>query len=165
MNGSNITVEYKISVTNEGEVAGKVGKIVDYIPKDMTFSSEINNEWYKDRDGNVYTEEFANEVINPGETKEVTLVLTKVLKEETTELTNNTAEIAESYNTLGLEDIDSTAGNKSQKEDDLSSADMIITIKTGAGVYIGIVFGVMFLLAMVVGGIYIIKRKVLIGKI
>ena len=67
-------------VTNEGDVSGKATKIVDYLPKDLSFSPEINNEWYVGTDGNIYTEGLADQEIKPGETKEITLVVTKVMK-------------------------------------------------------------------------------------
>ena len=40
-------------------------------------------------------------------------------------------EIVNSYNELGLTDINSTEGNKVKGENDMSSADVIISIKTG----------------------------------
>ncbi len=159
--GSNLTVEYKITVTNEGDVPGTASKIVDYLPNDMEFSSEINNEWYKDTDGNIYTNELENQVINPGETKEVTLVLTKKLKEQGAEMSSNSAEIVESYNSLGLEDVDSIAGNKAQKEDDQSSADLLTAVKTGAITYTLIALGIAAVIAGIAAGIYFIKKKVL----
>ena len=161
MVGTTLTIEYKISITNEGNVPGKVLKVIDYMPKELEFSSEINNEWYKGTDGNLYTQEFENIEINPGETKEISLVLTKTLKEEAAETINNYAEIQETYNVLGLADIDSVAGNNAQNEDDLSSADLIVTIKTGAMTYTLIALGTMILIGILGGGIYLIKKKVL----
>jgi len=165
MVGSNLTIEYKISVTNEGDVAGKATKIVDYLPKDLSFSPEINNEWYIGTDGNIYTESLADQEIKPGETKEITLVVTKVMKAAEAEITSNSAEIAEHYNDLGLEDIDSIPGNKMQKEDDFSLAELIVTIKTGAVTYTLIVLGTIALIGVLGTGIYFIKKKVLITKI
>ncbi len=53
------------------------------------------------------------------------------MKESNTGLVNNTAEIAESYNELGLKDKNSTEGNKVKGENDMGSADLIISIRTG----------------------------------
>ena len=39
--------EYAITVKNEGEVEGYTKKIVDYMPKELEFSTELNNSWYK----------------------------------------------------------------------------------------------------------------------
>lgn len=165
MVGTTLTIEYKLSVTNEGDVPGKVLKIADYMPKDLEFNSEINLEWYQGTDGNLYTQELENTIINPGETKEITLVLTKVLKEEAAEIINNTVEISETYNTQGKLDRDSTPGNNVQDEDDLSYADLIITIKTGAGTYMLIILGIVVLIGIFASGIYLIKKKVLTEEI
>ena len=43
----------------------------------------------------------------------------------------NTAEIKEDYNKQGYKDVDSIAGNKELKEDDLSTAEIAIGVKTG----------------------------------
>lgn len=165
MAGTNLTIEYKLRVTNEGNIAGKVIKIVDYMPKELEFSSEINNEWYQGTEGNLYTNEFENEIIQPGETKEITLVLTKRVTEAEAETINNYAEIQETYNTLGLEDMDSIADNKAQNEDDYSRADLIVTIKTGAATYTLLALGAILIIGMLGSGIYLIKKKVLTKEI
>ena len=134
INGSTVLIEYKIRVTNVGEVEGYAKKIVDYMPNDLKFSSELNKDWYKTNTG-LYNSSLANEKIAAGESKELTLVLTKSMTENNTGLVNNTAEIAEAYNELGLADSNSTPGNKTQGENDMSSADVIISIKTGEIVF------------------------------
>ncbi len=159
-NGSTIMVEYKIRVTNEGAVAGYAKKIVDYLPTGMKFSSELNQEWYTSSDGtNLYNSSLANTLIKPGETKEVTLLLTKKITDSNMGIINNTAEIAESYNDLGLADMDSTPANKIQNEDDYSSADVIVGIKTGE-IYMYILLATTTVAILAVG-IYLIKKKVL----
>lgn len=165
MVGTTLTIEYKITVKNEGDVSGNVTRIVDYLPNGLEFNSEINPEWYRGTDGQLYTTEFANTEIKPGESKEITLVLTKTLKEDAADIIYNTAEIAGYSNNLGLEDSDSTPGNNAEKEDDLSGANLIITIKTGALTYTLIILGIVAVIAAFAGGVYIIKRKVLVTKI
>lgn len=158
--GSTIMVEYKIKVTNEGGVAGYAKKIVDYLPSDMKFSSEINKDWYAgDKGANLYNASLANTLISPGETKEVTLLLTRKITDSNMGIINNSAEIAESYNDLGLVDYDSTVSNKVQGEDDYSSADVIIGIKTGE-VYMYILLSITAITLLGVG-IYFINKKVL----
>ena len=39
---SSIVIEYKIVVTNEGALPGYVNKIIDYLPKDVNFNTELN---------------------------------------------------------------------------------------------------------------------------
>ncbi len=153
-------IEYKIRVTNEGGVAGYAKKIVDYLPNDMKFNSSLNKDWYTgDNGANLYNASLANTLIQPGETKEITLLLTKKITASNMGIINNTAEIAESYNDLGLQDIDSTPANKVQNEDDYSSADAIIGTKTGE-VYLYILLTVTTIAIFGVG-IYLINKKVL----
>lgn len=156
---TNIVIEYKIKVSNIGDVEGYAKRIVDYIPQDMKFSSELNQDWYASDNGNIYNSSLANAVIKPGETKELTLVLTKKMTEENTGIVNNKAEIYEAYNNLGLADEDSTPANKVESENDMSSADAAISIKTGeTTMYVGITIGLIAFFAI---GLYFIKKKVL----
>lgn len=158
--GSTIIIEYKIRITNEGGVAGYAKKIVDYMPSGMKFNSELNKDWYASDNGtNLYNASLANELIQPGETKEITLLLSKKITESNMGIINNTAEIAESYNDLGLSDIDSIPANRVQNEDDLSQADVIIGTKTGeVYLYITLTLAVISILGT---GIYLINKKVL----
>ncbi len=158
--GSTVMIEYKIKVTNEGGVAGYAKKIVDYLPSDMKFSSELNKDWYTGDNGtNLYNASLANTLIKPGETKEITLLLTRKITNSNMGIVHNTAEIAESYNDLGLVDIDSKVFNKVQSEDDYSSADVIIGIKTGE-IYVYILLSITVITLLGVG-IYFINKKVL----
>lgn len=71
----------------------------------------------------------------------------------------NTAEIAEDYNILGLQDKNSTPGNKSEKENDLGSANVVITVRTGQIViYTTLIISVLGILFV---GIYSIKKYVI----
>ena len=69
VNQSSMIIEYEIKVTNEGAIEGYAKKIVDYIPKEFKFSSELNKDWYEGGDGAIYNVSLANEIIKPGETK------------------------------------------------------------------------------------------------
>lgn len=159
INNTTIIVEYKMRVTNEGAISGYVKKIADYMPSEMKFNSELNKDWYTSGNGILYNSSLANTLINPGESKEVTLLLTKKLTENNVGLYNNTAEIYESYNDLGIADVDSTPGNKISTEDDISSADVLITVKTGETI---LVIGLsLTIIATIAIGAYVIKKKVL----
>lgn len=159
VNDTTIVVEYKIQVKNEGAIAGYVKKIVDYMPASMKFSTELNKDWYTGANGEIYNSSLSNTIINPGETKEVTLILTKKLTEDTLGLINNTAEIYEAYNDLGIADYDSTVQNKVTSEDDISSADVLVTVKTGEWiVFTGLTITIIAIIGV---GAYFIKKKVL----
>lgn len=158
LEGANVLVEYKIRVENEGDIPAYVTNIVDYLPEGMTFPEELNPDWYQGQDGNLYIEALQDEMIRAGESKEITLTLSKIMTEENTGNVNNTAEIAETYNDYGLTDIDSIEGNQAQGEDDMSSADCVITPATGRTIWY-IAFTVL-MVGIFVTGVYLIKVKV-----
>lgn len=152
VNSTNLVVEYTMTVTNNGNVAGYAKKIVDYLPSELEFSSNLNKDWYASGNTVVYTG-LENDIINPGESKEVTLVLTKKMSESGTGTVTNKAEITETYNDQGLLD------EKSTEDDTNSSANVIIGIKTGGPVtYIVLTITI---LAIAACGAYIINKKVL----
>ena len=158
IDGAEVVVEYKIAVTNEGNMEGFVRKIADYIPSEFKFSSSLNKQWYQAEDGAIYNTSLADTIIQPGETKEVTLILTKTMTGESTGVVSNTAEIQEDYNDLGLEDMNSTPANKAQGENDLGTADVLLTVNTGGPVlYIGVTIVILGILAI---GIYLVKKKI-----
>lgn len=155
INGTTVIIEYKIQVTNNGEVEGYAKKIADYIPADLKFSSELNKEWYQSGD-TLYTSSIANDKITPGETKTLKLTLTKSMTENNMGLVNNTAEIAESYNDLGIEDSNSIPGNRVKGENDMGSADVMLSIRTGGFVYITATIITLIILGAIA---YVITKK------
>ena len=161
LNGSTVLVEYTIRVTNEGEVAGYARSIVDYLSSEYRFSSELNSDWYQSGQ-RLYNTSLSSELIEPGESKDIKLTVTKQMTVNNTGLINNKAEIAESYNELGLEDVDSTPGNN-LSEDDLGSADVLISIKTGQ--VVGTVVIIIAIVAILTAVAIIIARKILKRKI
>ena len=155
--GSEVTIEYKISIKNEGDVPGYAKKIVDYLPKDIVFDKDLNPNWLMNPDGNIYNTELSELIINPGETKEIKLILNKFMTKNNTGLISNTAEIYEDYNDKALKDKDSTVANQAQGEDDMSLAEALITVATGeAAMYliITLIAG-----AILGAGIFIINKK------
>ena len=164
LSGATVYVEYSIKVTNDGDLAGYAKKIVDYIPTGMTFNSalDVNADWYTGLDGNLYTDALQNKELKSGESTTIRLVLTKQMTEENTGLSNNQAEIYEDYNTYGIKDINSTPANKAQGENDLSSADMIVSVKTGEVlVYISVII-VSIILGSIV--IFMAHNKIVAAK-
>lgn len=158
---SSMVIEYKIVIKNEGGVAGYARKIVDYLPEDVGFSTDLNKDWYlSETNGNIYNTSLENTLIEPGETKELTLILTKQITEDSIGTTlNNQAEIYETYNEQGLKDIDSTEANRQEGEDDLGQADVLISLVTGKIImYTGLII---LVLAIITTGVIVIKKKVL----
>lgn len=161
---SSFVVEYKIVVTNEGSAAGYVKKVVDYLPKEAKFNSELNKDWFLAKDGNAYNSILADVKLEPGQSKELTLILSYNITESLIgSIINNNAEIYESYNEQGLQDIDSKVGNKISTEDDISNADIAVSIVTGK--IVGYTTLTLFILGLLGFGIYEIKKQVLDKKI
>ena len=147
MEGSTVFVEYQLELKNNGAVPGTASVIADYLPKGLKFSSEMNTNWYQGTDGNLYTEELKDVILEPGEAKQVKLILTKTMTANNTGTFTNAAEIYEDKNEFGLVDTNSTPANKEQKENDYSTAELIISTATGSPMmYIGIIITSMLIL-------------------
>lgn len=160
LKNATVIVEYKIVVTNEGSIANYVKKVVDYTPKDMKFNSELNRDWYAASNGDLYNSSLANTKIEAGQSKELSLTLTKKMTENNVGIVNNNAEIYEVYNEEGKQDIDSVAGNKVSGEDDISSADLVISVKTGDAIIYTLIISSL-ICATVAVSIYYIRKIVL----
>lgn len=159
---STVLIEYNITVRNEGKVAGYAKEIVDYMPEGMVFSSDLNTNWYEGADGNLYSTALANTIIEPGESKTITLTLTRKMTGENTGTVVNTAEISKDYNEYGIADGDSIPGNRKDGEDDISTATTLLSMNTGKEIasFVGITLGVFAIIGLAVFVIkkYIIKK-------
>lgn len=152
MSGTTAIVEYTIRVTNIGDADAYVKKIADYISKDYKFTSDLNKDWYQSG-STLYNSSLANEKLKAGESRDIKLVVTKQMTENNTGLVNNTAEIVESYNELGLKD---------DKSNNKASADLILSIKTGQiATTITLILLTITVIGVIsyIGGNYVIKRK------
>lgn len=130
LDNSKIKIEYSIKIKNTGEITGYAKKIIDYIPAELEFNQDLNEGWVKDGEY-ISSTNLSNDEIKAGETKELTLILTKTMTASDTGLISNVAEIEAESNNLEIQDTDSTPGNRKNGEDDLGQADLIIGVKTG----------------------------------
>lgn len=163
ISSASVNVEYSIEVKNEGDVNAYVDEIVDYIPEGFTFDSEINDGWYSSANGILKNVSYAGVIIKPGESKTVKLYLNRTLTSNSIGTLKNSAEIFKSSSVNGGIDIDSTGGNKVESEDDYSSADLIISVKTGALLYTSI-FALIIVILLILK-IIIDKKIINIKKI
>lgn len=168
--GATVVVEYKLVLTNEGELPTSVNKVIDYLPDGLEFSSELNKSWVEQRNGELINTSLTNQKIEAGESVELELVLTKSMTANSTGTFTNTAEIGEISNSLGTKDTDSTPGNKAEQEDDYSKADLIISVSTGAIVYMSITLGILVAIGIIVYlnikfGKFKINKKSIFGMI
>ena len=157
LKSTTVLIEYSIRVTNNGEIAGYASQIVDYKPSSLTFNSSLNPDWYIS-DNKLYTDVLKEDLLEPGETREVKLYLSKKMTESNTGLVNNIAEISVDNNAMGVEDINSTPGNKKAEENDQGTADVIISVSTG--IAIRVISITLILIVIISSIVYIISKKI-----
>ena len=154
-----IKFKYLIRVTNEGEIAGYVKEISDYIPEGLMFNPADNPLW-KEANGKITTDQLKDTLLEPGESATVEVILTWINDENNMGFVmENVAEISKDHNDHGSADIDSTPNNKKDGEDDIDDAPVILTMVTGkAPTYIALSTGI---IALIGGGIFLIKKYVI----
>lgn len=159
LNSTQVKFIYKITVTNEGEIAGYAKEIKDYIPDGLKFVQEDNKTWSQVSDKVIVTNELENKLLNPGENASVYVTLEWEKSENNMGQKVNTAEISKDYNDNGSKDIDSTPDNKVAGEDDIDTAPVILSISTGSEQpYIVLPTAIITILAT---GVVLIKKYVL----
>jgi len=156
VDNAKVTIEYKIEVKNEGNVDAIIESIADYKPDGLEFDKSLNPGWNIDNQNKLTNVSVLGSKLEPGKTRSVTLYLTKTLSKDSMGTFTNSAEILKSTNLLNLKDVDSTEGNKDKTEDDYSEAQIVISVKTGAVLYVSIILGIILLL---IGMIVLIKTN------
>ena len=129
--GATVTIEYKIVITNQGEIAGTVGKITDFLPQGLEFDAKQNRDWVKNKSGDITNTTIAKKKIEAGESTELTLIATKKMT------ANDTGTFKNKVRIDGISSISGT--NDREEKNNEAVADIIISISTGAIVYISIV--------------------------
>lgn len=152
LSNSTLKVEYKLIIKNNGNVDAYATEILDEIPEELSFDNSLNLDWTT-RNKKVVNKKFAATKINPGESKELTIILTKDLDEGSIGTITNNAKISDYYSSYEVKDIDS--------ENDSSQAQVIISIKTGMVARIGI--GIGFVLILIILFILIKNKKIALG--
>ena len=120
---ASIKITYKIRITNTGEIEGTVGKITDIIPAGTTYNQEDNNIYWDNNNGILTTDDLAEEVIMPGEYKEI---------EVTVRVNSGSENFGQKDNMVILTEISNPAGfPDTNKDDNHDTSSMILTIATG----------------------------------
>ena len=170
LNKTVVKFVYKIRVTNEGEIPGYATEVTDYIPEGLEFHVEDGNNkqygWVKSGDDKIVTRALETVLLNPGESKELEITFRWINSEKNLGQKINIAEISEDANDYNTDDIDSTPNNKEnpykeEQEDDDDFALVILSIKTGATQFMSYFTLITITLAIVGGGIFLIKKYVL----
>ena len=158
INSTTVKFVYDIVVINEGEIEGYAQEITDNIPDGLEFIQDDNKVWTKT--GNkITTEALANTLIKPGEKATVQVSFKWVNGENNFGVKTNVAEISKDRNDSNTSDIDSTPGNNKSGEDDIDTAEVMLSISTGtAPTYLALAITVLTILST---GIVLIKKYVL----
>ena len=149
--------KYAISVFNEGEIDGYAKEIKDRIPEGLRFDPADNPTWTQLEENIIVTDQLKDTLLKPGESAEVTVVLTWINSGDNLGLKVNVAEISKDYNDYGTHDIDSTPDNNVWGEDDIDDAPVMLAVKTGNAVFGSIALAV-FVGAIIVIGVRRIKK-------
>ena len=147
---TSIDLEYKIVVTNVGDVSGTVGRIYDYLPKELTFNESNNKDWKLEADGVIYNDSLERVVIKAGESKEIKLVLSKVMTND------NTGTIS---NKVQIDKLSSDKAIEENLENNIATQEMIITISTGRTISLVVMITLMIMATVVIYGIKTGKIK------
>ena len=152
--------EFQIKITNEGEVAGYAKEVTDYIPEGLEFIAEDNPEWYEREDANgrkrVATKQLENELLQPGDSRTISIILTWINGQDNMGLKTNIAEISQDDNEYDLPDVDSDPDNFKDGEDDIDDAPVMLTVALGGTkLYLGLTAVAVGVLAV---GVFLIKK-------
>ena len=159
----NTIIKYKflIEITNEGEIDGTASEITDFLPEGLKFNQADNLKW-KEQDGLITTNQLKTQVIKPGESKSIEIVLTWNNEESNIGVKTNIAEITEVSNESNSEDNDSIPNNKEDAEDDIKNASVAITAVAGEQNKNMIIIGGIAIVLVIVGiGVLLIRKYVL----
>ena len=130
--GSTVVVEYKVVITNIGDLTGKVYEILDEIPSKMDFHSEINDGWTKSLSYTISNISFVNNEIKPGESIETTVTLSKTLQDGDPGVYTNIAKINSAESLKHKED--------SNMENNSDKTEIMIEVATGTEIAFNDIF-------------------------
>lgn len=122
LSNSTLKVEYKLIIKNNGNVDAYATEILDEIPEELSFDNSLNLDW-TNKNEKAVNKKFAATKIEPGESKELTIILTKDLDEGSIGTITNNAKISDYYSSYEVRD--------DNNENESSQAQLIISIKTG----------------------------------
>ena len=125
------------------------------MPKGFVISEESNKSWPRNSKGEFVNKSKSNLRIEPGESTTLTISATKQMTSDTVGTYINEATIKSASSIAGLQDANS--------QNDISKAEVIISISTGIYVYIAIIVTILTVLVSIF--VYLVKKgKLKIGK-
>ena len=120
---ADIRVTYKIRISNNGEIEGTVENLTDIIPEGYSFYQEDNGIRWNNSNGILETDELKDEIIKPGESREIDVVLRVDKGSENFGQKDNTVLIRKTSNPAEYTD--------ENKDDDSDISSMILSVATG----------------------------------
>ena len=121
------------------------------IPSEITLNSNMNPDWYEGKDKKLYSIALADKILQPGESTQLKMYLSKKMTDRNTGNFDVDFEISETYNQKGIEE--------ENKEDNVQAVKCLITVATGqTPIYIGTALLILVLLAVILYGIKYAKK-------
>ena len=137
-----ITIKYEIRVENVGNISGYVLQLKDILPEGFKIDEKQNVNWSVGNDNAVYYSGLSKERLEPTEWRTIYLIIYKEIGDSSLGTFNNKISIEETSNDELIEETN--------KENNISSQDFIISISTGVITYILIVMLLIIVLSFVV---------------
>ena len=149
-NTADVRITYKIRVTNKGEIEGTAGEIVEIIPAGYSYYQADNSIYWEERNGTLVTNDLKNKTIQAGQYEELEIVLRWNKGEDNFGEKENLVFLSGEENPAGYEDVN--------KEDNHSSANMMITVATGLDRNGRFILNVVLQILIFVAGILLLIR-------
>ena len=118
-----VKITYTIRITNTGEIEGTADRITELIPQGYTYNQEDNSIYWQESNGILTTDALKDEMIKPGEYKDIEIVLRWNKGENNFGQKDNTVILSSETNPAGYEDIN--------EEDNSDKSEMLLTVATG----------------------------------
>ena len=118
-----VKITYTIRITNTGEIEGTADRITELIPQGYTYNQEDNSIYWQESNGILTTDALKDEMIKPGEYKDIEIVLRWNKGENNFGQKDNTVILSSETNPAGYEDIN--------EEDNSDKSQMLLTVATG----------------------------------
>lgn len=123
LENTELKIKYIIKIENTGEIPGTAGIVTDQIPEGLEFYAEDNADYWQLKDGVAITDKLDGELIEPGEYKELEIVLRCTNLGDKVGLQTNKAVAENMKNDPNFED--------SNSEDDLGKCELLISVGLG----------------------------------
>ena len=104
IDGAKVDLEYVIVIENTGNIEGYAQQVVDYIEPGIEFNEEENKDWYLGTDGNIYTKNLNDELLKPGDKKELRILLHKQMTNDNTGFVLNKVNLLSTFAQENIEE-------------------------------------------------------------